>query len=273
MESIGARLKKIRLAKGLTLEDTHKQTRIHISILKAIEEDSLINISPIYIRGFLKNYCQFLGEDPAKYITDYKESQAPVVVTPRHEEKTASLLKDASLNLAALKPRLKVKVFATIIIGIASTIILFNLGKAAVVKISMLFYRPRPAVTIATRLDQKEQQNAVTKNKGAASAANPKQREIALPVNTSSGVRLTIYARDNCFIEVRSDGKMMFKGRLKKGRSETWPAKEKIELSLSNAGVVDLQINSKHVPSSSLGAKGQALKNILITKDSLVVPR
>ena len=60
MESIGARLKKIRLEKGLTLEDAHKQTRIHLNILKAIEEDSLINISPIYIRGFLKNYFKFL---------------------------------------------------------------------------------------------------------------------------------------------------------------------------------------------------------------------
>jgi transcriptional regulator with XRE-family HTH domain len=272
MESIGARLKNRRLAKGFTLEDAHKQTRIHISVLKAIEEDSLINISPIYIRGFLKNYCNFLGEDPVKYITDYKESQAPVVVTPRHEEKTASLLKDASLNLAALKPRLKVKVFAAIIIGIVSAIILFNLGKAAVVKINIFLHRSRPAATVATtKLGQKEQQAVAMKNRSALPALNPKQREIVLPVTTASGVKLTIYARDSCSVEVKSDGKVMFKGRLKKGRSESWPAKEKIELYLSNAGVVDLQINSKHI--SSLGAKGQALKNILITKDSLVVPR
>ena len=58
MESPGARLKKIRLEKGISLEEVHKKTRIHLDLLKAIEEDSLINLSPVYTKGFLKIYCQ-----------------------------------------------------------------------------------------------------------------------------------------------------------------------------------------------------------------------
>jgi len=272
MESIGARLKKVRLGKGLTLQDVQKQTHIHLSILKAIEEDTLINISPIYIRGFLKNYCKFLGEDPAKYITDYKDPRVPVAVNVKQRDKDQSLLKDVSLNMLSLKPHLKVKVFAGTIITIAALIILFNIGKVVAVKISMFLHRPRPTVTAVAVSQNKGQPAATTaKKKADLPAVNPKQRQIALPATTASGVRLTVYARDNCFIEVKADGRVMFKGRLKKGRSESWPAKEKIELSLSNAGVVDLQINSRHI--SSLGAKGQSLKNIVITKDSLVVPR
>ena len=54
METIGAKLKKIRLEKGLTLEEAHKQTKIHLNILKAIEDESLVNFNPVYIKGFLK---------------------------------------------------------------------------------------------------------------------------------------------------------------------------------------------------------------------------
>jgi len=193
-----------------------------------------------------------------------------VVVSSRREEKTAALLKDASLNMMSLKPRLKVKVFAGILIGIASAIILFNLIKIAALKINLLLHQPRPAASPVIRQERKGLP-AVASGKGALSAPNPKQREINLAATAASGVKLTIYARENCHIKVKSDGKVMFIGRLKKGRSETWPAKERIELSLSNAGVVDLQINSKHI--SRLGAKGQTINNIIITKDSLVVPR
>ncbi|MFA4983829.1 MAG: RodZ domain-containing protein [Candidatus Omnitrophota bacterium] len=263
MESIGARLKKIRLEKGFTLEDVHKATRIHISILKGIEEDGLINISPIYTRGFLKNYCKFLGENPADYITDYRESQAPLIAKSGQKHKKSSLLRYASLSILSIKSRFKAKAFLAVIAGIFAVVIVFNLGKAIVTKIGSFLHRPRQASTVASGRAQKTGQ--------AAAAVNPRQREISLPANSGSGVRLTIYARENCFLEVKSDGKVMFKGRLRKGRSESWRANSRIELSLSNAGAVDLQINSRHI--ASLGAKGQSLKNIVITKDSLVIPR
>jgi hypothetical protein len=57
---------------------------------------------------------------------------------------------------------------------------------------------------------------------------------------------------------------------LKKGRFENWYAKDKIELSLGNAAAVDLEVNGR--PISNLGRKGQALKNIVITKEGLMIP-
>ncbi|MFA5114481.1 MAG: RodZ domain-containing protein [Candidatus Omnitrophota bacterium] len=263
MESIGARLKRIRLEKGFALEDVYKATRIHISILRGIEEDGLINISPIYIRGFLKNYCKFLGEDPVDYITDYRESQTPLVVKTGHKDKTGSLFRYASASILSIRSRFKIKIFLAVIAGIFTVIIIFNLGKAIVTRINLFLHRPRQASAVAVRSEKKTRQ--------PARVVNSSQREISLPANSGIGVKLTIYARENCFLEVRSDGKVMFKGRLRKGRSEIWRAKSKIELSLGNAGAVDLQINSRHI--ASLGAKGQSLKNIVITKDSLVIPR
>ena len=58
---------------------------------------------------------------------------------------------------------------------------------------------------------------------------------------------------------------------LRRGRSESWSAKDKMELTLGSAGSVRLEVNGKLMP--SLGRKGQVLKNIVITKDGLKVGR
>jgi len=73
MESTGSRLKKLRQEKGLSLEEVHKKTKIRLNILKAIEEDNIIGLSPVYIKGFLKIYCKFLGTEPKEYIPGYQE--------------------------------------------------------------------------------------------------------------------------------------------------------------------------------------------------------
>jgi hypothetical protein len=83
--------------------------------------------------------------------------------------------------------------------------------------------------------------------------------------------RLTIRAKENCWIQVKIDGRVVFQNILIKGRSETWQAKNRIELSLGNAGVVDLEANGKFI--SNLGKRGQPLKNILISKEGLSIVR
>jgi len=59
MESPGTRLKRLRLEKGISLEEVHKKTKVHLNILKAIEEDNLINFSPVYLKGFLNQMGEY----------------------------------------------------------------------------------------------------------------------------------------------------------------------------------------------------------------------
>jgi hypothetical protein len=96
--------------------------------------------------------------------------------------------------------------------------------------------------------------------------------EIAPKRETIAGIRLVIQAKENCWVRLTADGRVIFQNILRKGRSETWQAKDKIELSLGNAGVVVLEVNGKVMP--SLGRKGQTIKNIVITaKEGLKVLR
>jgi transcriptional regulator with XRE-family HTH domain len=250
MESAGARLKKIRLEKGLSLEEVHKKTKIHLNILRAIEEDSLIDFNPVYVKGFLKIYCKFLGVDSKDYIPAYKEPQSKVEYVLRFSQKPAPLFKTPSLKLSSLKAiRIKTKTIFTIILILVFVVVLFNLGKEVFLKRSFVSSRSGIA---SSKIDKTQ----ITKTQD---------------VSAVKIIRLDIRAKENCFIQVKSDGRVVFQNILRKGRAESWQAMNKIELSLGNAGVVELEVNGKRI--SALGRRGQALKNILITKEGLSIKR
>jgi len=265
MESVGVRLKKIRLEKGLSLEEVHKKTKVHLSILKAIEEDSLVNFSPVYIKGFLKIYANFLKVDPKDYIAGYKNPQSLSYPGKSAQEKPpASFLSGTYFRLGSLKSMSKkISLLAAIILALVFLWIflwigLFKLGKAIFNRQSISVKKPKVIVMAPAKIS----------SPSPAAEITPKEQK---PPVKPAAVRLGIVARENCWIEVKVDGRTIFKSKLLKGMMESWEAKEKIELSLGNAGVVDLNVNGQHI--STVGKKGQTVKNILINKEGLTIKR
>ena len=62
MAEIGRLLREAREAKGLTLADVERVTRIRLNYLEALEADEFNRLpGDVYVRGFLRNYAQFLG--------------------------------------------------------------------------------------------------------------------------------------------------------------------------------------------------------------------
>jgi cytoskeletal protein RodZ len=253
MDSQGARLRKLRLEKGLSLEEAQKKTKVHLSILKAIEEDSLVNLNPVYIKGFLKIYCKFLGVDPKDYITDYKEPQVVVKYVSDKEDRAGSFFgADSIKSIFFNTVYAKIKIFSIAILIIA----LFSIG---------VFYLGKFIFSRRASLPKKEKLSAIMLEK----KVNPPKLQKQPAAVTI--IRLGIRAKENCWIQLKADGRTVFENILKKGRFESWQAKEKIELSLGNARAVELEVNGKIIP--VLGRRGQSLKNISITKEGLSVGR
>lgn len=257
MESAGARLRKVRLEKGISLEDAQRHTKIHLNILKALEEDSLVNVSPVYIKGFLKIYCQFLGVEPRDYISDYKEPQAIYHRdTAGIQEKLPSLGRKFPISfdfLQKLNLKLIRKIVIIVVLFAALALGLFKFGK-------FISQRRRQALP---------QRVARIKNQAPAQNENREVVSSSLPV--ASGIRFVIQAREDCWVSLKVDGHVVFQRILKKGRLESWQAKERINLSLGNAAVVTLEVNGKTF--SNLGRKGQSLKNIVITREGITIGR
>lgn len=62
MRTVGELLKERRIAKGLTLDQLEKATKIRKKFLEAIEADDYSQLPSIsYAKGFVKNYCEYLG--------------------------------------------------------------------------------------------------------------------------------------------------------------------------------------------------------------------
>ncbi|MDD3087580.1 MAG: DUF4115 domain-containing protein [Candidatus Omnitrophica bacterium] len=252
--SVGERLKKARQEKGFTLEDLQKKTRVHLNILKAIEGETLTNLSPVYLKGFIKIYCKALGLEVKDYIYDYKEDASRVM--PRPKKDTNSFFKSAGIKLNSLKPSRQVRgLIIKVLIVLFSLVLLIKVGGCL---LSGRKQSSPPAVKPAAE--------------GALSAvAQPSG--LALPKEAMGGISLVVSAKEKCLVFIKVDGKVVFHRVLEKGRSATWKAKERIDLSLGNASAVEIIVNGQRF--TKLGLKrGQPLNNIVITeKDGLKIPR
>lgn len=305
MESSGERLKKIRLSKGIKLEDVQKKTKIHLNILQALEGDGITDLNPIYLKGFLKLYCHFLGVDPKNYIPDYQEPKGivsstrleemaqekeavaeqpkPVVEKPafRPVEKPsvqaplpAAPQPPLKIRSSEHKPNFLIPALGVIILTGLLSYGLFSAGKAIFSKrASAARQAPSRKIVLPIEIKREElRQEKALKPKPVAAApakTGSEQQSMSIPPSreTVSGIRLVIRAKENCWISLKTDGRVVFQRVLEKGRFGGWKARDRIELSLGNAGAVELEINGKLF--TNLGRKGQARKNIVITREGL----
>ena len=62
LEQLGTALAQARIARGISLHDAERDTRINREYLQALEEGKLeVMPAPVYARAFLRTYAQYLG--------------------------------------------------------------------------------------------------------------------------------------------------------------------------------------------------------------------
>lgn len=258
--SKGAKLKKIRLEMGLSLDEVHKKTKIHPKILKAMEGDGLTDLSPVYLKSFLKIYCHFLGVGPEEFIADFKNPESGIkksAIVKASADRAANpvaFLKNAGTKLAISRfINKKTAILAGFALaGVFLLWSVFSLGRFIVSKVSGVFSSRQENVSVPEAPSKKVSQPDV------------EGKQV-------SGIRLIVRAKDNCWVQLKSDGRVVFQRVLEKGRHEVWQAKKEMVLSLGNAGGVELEVNGQLF--SNLGKKGQVRKNIIITREGLKIPR
>ena len=89
---LGETLQRARQARGLTLEEVERDTRISRRYLQALENENFgLLPAPVYARGFLRTYARYLGLEPANllplfpvgYVEEPVLQPWPKVATPR----------------------------------------------------------------------------------------------------------------------------------------------------------------------------------------------
>jgi len=187
MESIGKRLRVEREKKGVSLEEVSAQTRIHHKILKALEENRFNDIpSPMYAKGFLKKYADYLGLDSRLMVEKY-------LATHPKAPKQVLILEGESIGRER---------FRRFLIPVGVTI-------AILVVLAISYYIVRSLASrskeTALELAKVEEGVAITPIPAKSTSPSASPREFL-----SEPFNLTVRATQKVWLQVTSDGMVIF---------------------------------------------------------------
>ena len=90
VSTFGARLKREREKRSITLEDVSVSTKISLRMLRALEEERFEQLpGGIFNKGFVRAYARHLGIDEDQAVADYLESAGET--TPKVPQGTAEI--------------------------------------------------------------------------------------------------------------------------------------------------------------------------------------
>lgn len=274
--SLGGYLRALREAKGSSLEDMARSTRVGIRHLEALEEERLADLpSPVFVRGFIRAYCGFLREAPEEALGHYEalagERAAAQAANAPPRPRTTWANSSVLVGLALL-----------VILGIALIVINLTVkrtGGTSVAAPKMEVSVPVPSSSIpappaaATVTPPGEAPRpvaasaptpAVAQSPGTPAstpAATPAPTPAPAVVKSSPGPqRLLIKAVEPTWIRVQPDEGRATEELLPAGASREWSAERRFLVTIGNAGGVELALNGKVLP--PLGPKGTVIQRL-----------
>lgn len=262
---IAKSLTKDRMDKGITLEEIADSSKLSLTFLKRIDRcDSLHTISHIYLRTYLRQYALYLKNDnlvkqidkllpsfKSNMITNIKNNESNFKSPTIHISKTA----EAPVSQRPL-PFMKI----LIIFALLACLVLAFKG-CSHIKLNGIFHK---STKLVEKTDTKS--NKTTKTKKEKKSSKPKkipqktikETENEIQINQSSfnstssaQPYVSIITKNNVFVQVKTDGSLIFKSLLLKGSQESWSADEKIEIRINNPSQVLLDIMGKQVPTKN----------------------
>ena len=89
MGALGERFRQARLDRHATLQDAQRETRIHRRFLDALENEDVAALpAPVYTRGFIRTYAEFLGIAPEPMVDLYQTMRGSDEPTEIHSATT-----------------------------------------------------------------------------------------------------------------------------------------------------------------------------------------
>jgi len=234
MSEVGQMLRCRRKERGITLKDIEGALSIRVKYLEALENgDYSIIPGEVYVKGFLRNYASFLGLNAEEMVKLYKQESQPSVVT-------AEEAKENQKSVTELGPR-------------KGTGRSFGLGTVVLLLAAAL-----GAFFLYTSLTNKvPPENAKVppagKTPAPAAPSAPSAQNIVIPA--AQGITLSAIAIADCWVMVVTDGTESFEGLLHAGDTKTWQAKNKVEITVGNAGGIQITYNEQ--PQAPLGGNGE----------------
>ena len=264
--TFGEELKRHRLLREVSLESIAAATKISVRHLQALERGDLLRLpAPVFTRGFIRAYADFLGLDPEEMVNAYlSEFGLSGRAQPSGAEARASRVPSKGLLVLA------------IIAAAVALLIAAGIWRHA--------HRPRPAPVRSAALPPVSLSPHIRLIPAASETAappprttvvdasltpvpaapSPPARGAAAPPVPAAGSSLSLSIRldADCWGEIVGDGRKLFSGTLRRGDERTFEARSSFRLTFGNAGAVRATVNGRALP--PLGKPGEVVRNVRI---------
>ena len=229
MFEIGNSLREARYRQQLELSEIEQATKIRARYLQALEEEAFDSLpAQAYVKGFLRNYAEYLGLDGQLYVDEYNsrygvgEDEPNQPVVPR---------RTSHVHARHRRVERRGVLFALLGIGIVLALVI------AAFKFS--------------NNDTKEIPNlgTTTSSTSAPTPSSPKPKKRVVAPNAPFRF-FVVAVGGSCWMDVRnfsSSGRTLFTGTVDPGQSHRFVAR-RLWMSLGNPGHLKASLNGRVVP-------------------------
>lgn len=236
MTTVGELLRAEREKKGLSIKEIENAISIRALYINAIEEGNYTLIpGEVYLKGFIRNYANYLGLNGQEMVAFYRQEQQPiapeVVEAPVEQPPTRTTTKSTTTNRSN-----KLLIVSLLVVCVAGSA-WWLLGNSSPNKepLETKQVQPTPAPS-------------------APIASQPTTQ--VTPAQSKPVVVIAKYT-EQCWTSVVADGKQIYEGTPKGGESITWEAQKSISITAGNAGGIDITYNGQ--ATGKMGQKGEVL--------------
>jgi cytoskeleton protein RodZ len=284
MEEIGRTLKERRERLGLTLEEVERSTRIRANRLEALEAGEFDSLpSEVQVRGFLRNYADFLGLMPEEILNKYESLSGDVkrksrLTLRRSKADTEHYAlerrsKGQSITELLISGVIVVAVAAVFIWGVGSIVASLNSPQPTALSQPLIAVGDTTETPTETSTPVPQLSlggGAVTALAETGTTATP---TLILPVLDS--VRIELTAVSETWVRLSVDGEEVFQGRMAPGEQLNYTGQEKIELLTGNAGGLRVVFNGQD--QGPLGDLAQVVERVwsprgVVTPTATITP-
>jgi cytoskeleton protein RodZ len=272
----GALLREWREARGMSIDELSRATRIGPHFLRALEEDRLDDLpAPVFVRGFIRAYCASVAGSAGEALARYDARVGPPTPTPRVVAAVAA--RPPASPAASPVTRARRRPTARLLAGsrprtlLIAAVLLVVVGGALYRLAPLAPTAPPPPPPAPVRLPAPLQSPEAIPEASTTPTAAPTTWSAAAPVPAPPSPAppphvLVVRAHDVSWVQVRPDDGAVSEALLQPGNAREWRGAERFTVTVGNAGGVSLELDGVALP--PLGSQGEVVRNLRLPAES-----
>ena len=235
LKDLGSELRRIRMAKNISLETIAIDTHISKRLLTAIEAGNIEELpEPFYIRALVAKFARQIGAE-VNFEVEANDSL----------QKTASPLDSLTKSRSSIG-NFQLRSQHLYLIYVLLVIVSVK-GITSFVERPVVVDPPSETPVVDSAVELAPSTPSLLKQ--------PETKPQFISSNSSESVSVGIDLQERCWLKVMVDGQIAFEGILPKGTQRQWTGQKQVTIRAGNAGGVVISFNNQQ--QKILGAPGE----------------